>query len=270
MEGARKLEQELLELEKIKEAAERDIKNAPPGTLRISKKPTFDQYYWRTDPKDTRGKYIRKSEEELIKGLAQKEYAQKMLALVKPILKNKRKSLSIPSEVEMREKMEQVYEKLSPSRQKLITPYICAEEEYIKQWESEKNRMKDQMNAQPPISEIFTEKGEQVRSKSEKILADKLYLREIPYVYEAPLYLTGYGYIKPDFVVLNKRTRREYYWEHLGMMDDKDYCEKAIKKIETFERNGIFPGEKLILTHETREHPLNMKVVEALIKEYLI
>lgn len=91
----------------------------------------------------------------------------------------------------------------------------------------------------------------------------------IPYVYEVPLYLEGYGYIKPDFVVLNKKNRREYYWEHLGMMDNKEYCEKAIKKIETFEKNGIFPGENLILTYETYEQPLNIKVVEKLISEYL-
>lgn len=108
-----------------------------------------------------------------------------------------------------------------------------------------------------------------MRSKSEKILADKLYMMGVPYVYEVPLYIKGYGYIKPDFTVLNKRTRREYYWEHLGMMDDKEYCEKAIKKIEGLERNDIFPGKKLILTYETKDHPLNIKIVEKLVKEYL-
>lgn len=269
MEKTKKAEQELLELEKIKKAAEEDIKNAPPETLRISKKPTCDQYYWRTDPKDTRGKYIRKSEEKLIKSLAQKEYAQKILVLVEPIIKSKRKCFGVPNEIEMREQMEEIYEKLSPSRQKLITPYLYTEDEYIKKWEEEKNQIKKLRNSQLPVSEIFTEKGECVRSKSEKILADKLYLMGIPYVYEVPVYLEGYGYIKPDFAVLNKETRREYYWEHLGMMDNKEYCEKAIKKIETFEKNEIFPGKNLILTYETLECPLNIKVVEKLISEYL-
>ena len=55
---------------------------------------------------------------------------------------------------------------------------------------------------------IITEKGEAVRSKSEKIIADKLYMKEIPYVYEQPLYLKGYGYVVPDFKILNVRTKK--------------------------------------------------------------
>ena len=46
--------------------------------------------------------------------------------------------------------------------------------------------------------EILTEKGESVKSKSEKIIADKLNMMNIPYCYEVPLYLKGYGYVKPD------------------------------------------------------------------------
>ena len=78
--------------------------------------------------------------------------------------------------------------------------------------------------------EILTEKGESVKSKSEKIIADKLNMMNIPYCYEVPLYLKGYGYVKPDFKVLNVATRKEYYWEHYGMMDNKDYIIKALKK----------------------------------------
>ncbi len=118
-------------------------------------------------------------------------------------------------------------------------------------------------------SEIVTEKGEVVRSKSEKILADKLNLMNIPYHYEQPLFLNGYGTIHPDFTVLNKSTRKEYYWEHFGLMDNPEYCEKAIKKIETMQKNGIYIGEKLIVTFETQSHPLNMKIVENTIKKYL-
>lgn len=179
----------------------------------------------------------------------------------------------MPDEKEIQKKIEQVYEKLSPFKQKLITPYVYTNDEFAMKWEDEKKLKKEKALADgkfpEPCTEIFTENGEFVRSKSEKILADKLYMMGVPYVYEVPLYIKGYGYIKPDFTVLNKRTRREYYWEHLGMMDDKEYCEKAIKKIEGLERNDIFPGEKLILTYETKDHPLNIKIVEKLVKEYL-
>lgn len=264
------LEKELEKLKKIEKAAEEDIENAPQGTLRIAKKYNTDQYYWRTDPKDTQGKYIRKKEEKLIKSLAQKDYAHKVLAVISPLADHQEQELQRLKGIDLYEEERAVYNKLSLSRQKLINPYIDTEEQYIAKWESEKLQKKSQQKIEESSSEIYTEKGECVRSKSEKILADKLYMMGIPYVYEVPLYLKGYGYIKPDFTVLNKRTRKEYYWEHLGMMDDREYCEKAIRKIESLERNNLFPGEHLILTYETKDHPLNIKVVEKLVKEFLV
>ena len=45
---------------------------------------------------------------------------------------------------------------------------------------------------------LITEKGEYVRSKSEKIIADTLTKNNINYVYELPLRLKGYGTVKPD------------------------------------------------------------------------
>lgn len=265
------LEQEVLELETIEKAAKQDLKSAPRGTLRISKNSNTDQYYWRTDVKDTRGKYIRKSEKELIKSLAQKDYAQKVLVVLRPFIKKEKEELR---ESDVREQIQEIYKKLSPARQKLITPYVYTMEEFAARWEEEKKLEKEHVRKIGSFyevgTELQTEKGEYVRSKSEKILADKFYMMKIPYVYEKPLYLENYGYIRPDFVVLNKRTRREYYWEHFGMMDEKEYCEKAIKKVESFEKSGIFPGDKLILTYETKEHPLNTVVVEKLIKKYLL
>ena len=51
---------------------------------------------------------------------------------------------------------------------------------------------------------------------------------------------------------------------------DPEYARNAIRKIETYEKNGIFPGQKLILTFETLQDGLDMKVVESLVKEYLL
>lgn len=197
-----------------------------------------------------------------------------MVKILEPGIKKIKKTLQQFENIFVQEQIIAIYTQLSPERQKLITPYIITKDEFAEQWECERKMWKETRRRKEkfcePDTEIFTEKGECVRSKSEKILADKLYMMKIPYLYEVPLYLQGYGYIKPDFTVLNKRTRKEYYWEHLGMMDDEEYCEKAIKKIETFEKNGIFPGENLILTYETRKHPLNIKIVEKLAEKYLL
>jgi hypothetical protein len=95
-------------------------------------------------------------------------------------------------------------------------------------------------------------------------------MMNIPYHYECPLQLKGYGTVYPDFMLLNRRTRKEYYYEHLGIMDQPDYCEKAIRKIETYEKNGIYNGEQLLLSYETSRQPLNMKSVERMIERYLM
>ncbi len=93
---------------------------------------------------------------------------------------------------------------------------------------------------------------------------------EIPYRYEFPITLNGMGRVYPDFTVLNQRTRREMYWEHFGMMDDSDYVEKAIYKISKYEQNGLYVGDKLIFTYETRKTPINRKQIKGIIQQYLL
>ena len=123
------------------------------------------------------------------------------------------------------------YEDISHKKKMFITPYVLSDKEYAVTWQQEQNELKEQNMSK--VSEkyiliggdnaIITEKGGAVRSKSEKIIADKLYMKEIPYVYEQPLYLKGYGYVVPDFKILNVRTKKEYYLEHFGMMDGNVY-----------------------------------------------
>lgn len=53
------------------------------------------------------------------------------------------------------------------------------------------------------------------------------------------------------------------------MMDDPSYVEKSLQKITLYEQNGIFPGENLILTYETRKNPMNQKIIRLMIQRYL-
>lgn len=57
---------------------------------------------------------------------------------------------------------------------------------------------------------ILTNRGERVRSKSEKIIADCFFRKGIPYKYECPLYLKGLGIIYPDFTILSKKQDRKF------------------------------------------------------------
>ena len=73
-----------------------------------------------------------------------------------------------------------------------------------------------------------------------------------------------------DFTCLNVRTRKEFVWEHLGMMDDAEYARNAIMKIEMYQNSGYFLGENLIFTMETRDKPLNSQMVRKIVKKYLV
>ena len=81
--------------------------------------------------------------------------------------------------------------------------------------------------------------------------------------------LAGYGTVYPDFTFFSRKLRKEIYWEHEGMMDKAEYAGSAVKKINSYQLNGIFPGERLILTYETEQETLNSKVVSGLVEKYL-
>ena len=111
-----------------------------------------------------------------------------------------------------------------------------------------------------------------VRSKSEVIIADRFYKAGIPYRYEQLLLLDKKTMLRyyPDFTILNKRTRKIIYWEHLGKLGDQDYCAENLNKLEDYARHGIIQGKNLILTYECDGKPLSTTMLDILIKEYLL
>ena len=155
---------------------------------------------------------------------------------------------------------------MNKERQALVTPVESTWDQLLKTWYEEEYQGKEFKEGTPLI---LTEKGERVRSKSEKILADYFYRNNIPYKYEKPLYLKGYGIVYPDFTLLSKKTYQEIYWEHEGMMDKQDYARAAVRKIELYQLNDIYPGEQLIMTFETEQSLLNSRLMERLTEKYL-
>ena len=256
------LEARKKELLKLKQQKEKAIISAPEGTLRLNCRKNRVCYYHRTNPKDANGTYIKSSNQKLAERLAQKDYDQKVVdAIEKELMAIDKYLDEYPDK-----QVEKIYDGLHDARKRLITPIIETDEEYIKNWEAVQYQGKE---FSPNIPEYYTAKGERVRSKSEVIIADTLSREHIPYRYEYPVYLQGFGKVHPDFTVLNMKKRKGIIWEHLGRMDDPEYAEKNIRKIEKYERNGFFPGENLILTYETTTQPLNTKTIQRMIDHYL-
>lgn len=250
-------------LEGIQEKVIDNLKDVPPGTLRVSCGKNWTQYYHCMPDGKKNGKYIPKSEENLIRRLAQKAYDEKILKLTKKRLSQIKRITRDYEE----EEIEDVFSKEHTGRQKWIRPVEPTWKQQLEEWMSKDYRRKE-FQEDAPI--IMTNRGERVRSKSEKILADYFFQKGIIYKYECPLYLKGIGGVHPDFTFLSRKTRQEIYWEHDGRMDDPIYAQNAIRKIQAYEKNGIYPGERLILTFETTKNVLDMELVEKLVSRYLM
>ena len=256
------LTDKITELEYLKTHVENSLDQAPEGSLILSKSNGSTQYFHRTKPEQKKGIYIEKKNQALISDLAQKDYHQRILKETSKELYQLQMMVKyIPSS-----SLSDIYSDLSDKRKKLVKPYFLPDEEYVRQWLDVSYEGKAFSDESPFY---ITEKGEKVRSKTEKILADKLLLMKIPYHYEHPLKLNGYGTVYPDFTLLNVAKREEVYLEHFGMMDHPQYCQKAIQKIHSYGRNGIYLGKNLIITFETVQTPLDMRWVEKMIIETL-
>ena len=249
------------------------LKCSPEGTLNISECRGNVQYYHRTTPDSTKGKYISKENQQLIRRLAQKDYDAHVLKALK---KEQRLLKTLLTELEIEQsrglEISKIFQNLTSHRRALVTPVTLTDDQYAAAWLSKKYEGK---SFQPDSPEYYTARGERVRSKSEVIIADTLTRLSIPYRYEYPLTLHRGGRkttsltIYPDFLCLNLRTRQEFIWEHFGLMDDPSYSNRAIQKLRTYSENGIHPGHHLILSTENTELPLSTLHIENLINTFL-
>lgn len=229
----KEIKEELNYLQKVRTIIAKRIENAPEGKLRCAICKGYFQYY-----------------------------------IGDRYLKSKDKKIAI--KIAENERLQNVYRELHPARKVLVEPLYRPIEEIVVEFEQLTYTGKEFLEIDKTV--YYTAKGERVRSKSEKIIADELYRHRIPYKYESPMELQVGNRritIYPDFTVLNKKTGKKWIIEHLGMMDKSSYFESAMHKLDTYEKNNILIGRDLILLHETSMSPLDIKVLEKYIIEYL-
>ena len=149
-------------------------------------------------------------------------------------------------------------------------PEICAMADYVaplaqeyKEWEAEDFPTNSYPNNTPVMSVL----GVDVRSKSEAYIAARLKARGLAVRYECELQL-NHSKVYPDFTIMDPRTNRIYYWEHLGRMDVEDYATHASNKLDEYAKAGYYPMKNLIITSETNEEPLDLKFVDYLIEYF--
>ena len=215
------------------------------------------------DKHNKKKNYVRKPDVKNIKKYIQRDYDVR----VNEVLSNMHASLTQVVEQYNVDDIYKEYENLDNKRKNIVIPIINTRQEYIDEWYTLYPGMQ---NTFPIEGTYVTEKNEKVRSKSEKIIADMLYKYDIPYVYEPRLELSPFTAVFPDFAIMNKRTGKTYYWEHLGLVSDIDYAIKNFLKLQEYISNGVFPGRDLILSIESENKSLDVISVDKMIKEYLL
>src|SRR5205823_2340380 len=88
--------------------------------------------------------------------------------------------------------------------------------------------------------------GFMVRSKSEVIIANMLFERDIPFRYELRRSAPDGTFYLPDFTVT--WAGRTWFWEHWGLMEDEKYRRHQQTKKQWYEKH--FPGT-LVETFES-------------------
>ncbi|MGN0251389.1 MAG: hypothetical protein ACI4EH_08555 [Oliverpabstia sp.] len=249
-------------LENIIQITKEQLQHAPEGYLRITTVNQKISYYHCTKNNSRNGTYISRKNHTLIQQLAQKSYNQKVLQCAEKRLAQIEILVNDYDDHEI----ENIFHKEHVERKKLIQPVEPIWEKRLQEWSEQTYQGKGFKEGDPAI---YTDRGERVRSKSEKILADYFYRHGISYKYEHPLYLDGLGVVYPDFSFLSPVTGSEIYWEHNGKMDEPVYARSAVKKIQAYERSNILVGKQLIVTYETEQTPLNTKTIEKMVDTYL-
>lgn len=268
------LERRIAELEQALKSKQAAVRNAPSGLVRIVIRKGHLQFYKRESAADIQGKYMPRSQDALAHSLIQNDYDTKVI----PAIEEELHYLKQFQKTYPNKNLDKVYNKLASPRQQIVRPLTLTNQQYAAEWLKVEYRKK---KIPPEVPALFTENGEQVRSKSEVIIANVLKAAGVPYRYEFPLLMDknardpdfpdfDFCKLHPDFYCLNLKTRREFAWEHFGMMDDPSYACRAAEKIQLYQENGFFPGKNLIITMETTKSPLSSKILKNIIKTYLL
>ena len=239
------------------------IEQGPDGTLRISKRPNGKPRYYHTYRNGEKriNKYIRKSD-PLAKELAMKDYYKDLAS----VLNEEKKVLKMICEKYHPDEKYRVYDELSLERKELVTPLFSPVKERVKQWDLEEWIQGKQY---PEGFRYETEAGHLVRSKTERTIANMLYSHRdvLSYRYEQEIVLTKTGItVHPDFTIMNRKTGRIFYWEHVGMLDKEDYANDYVRKMNAYILEGLFPADNFFLTFETDMVPENLRVEKKILE----
>lgn len=271
-------------------------KDNPDGYLALKMVQGTTRYFIRKD--DGKCVYLGSSKNKEITHYAQKRYLRELRKAARKEKAQLEQCIAIlDSGKNGISDINEVYQNLPDPLKPFITPLSLSDDDYAAQWQEGNLVVKrKRLHAEDDYHKYKTMRGDYVGSKSEAIIADRLFANNIPYHYEVaftpeavadksrPVFddygrLVGFEAIgstpfdrdtlHPDFYVLNKRTRKAYYWEHLGRLNDPKYCVDNLNRIIRIIDAGYTIGEEILITHEDARNPLRLESIDEIIDKYL-
>lgn len=244
------------------------LKTAPEGSVWSSKRNngTFQYYY--VQPGTRMRVFIRQNDMAIARELAQKKY---VFMLNKMAIQgmNSLKITEFFTEEDLYRIYDEAYYQLSDGLRILVKPWKEPRDVFLETWASQTYEPLEHMGRERTQ---VSDRGEIMGSKSEVLIGNTFNRRNIEYHYEKPLLLKKNKMFRPDFTLMNIYSRRELFWEHLGIVDNEHYASNAMKKLMIYEQNDIFINDRLILTYETANDPLNLRTINEIIDqiEYML
>lgn len=245
------LQERRRELERLLAKADRELAALPEGRLYFSAVSGHTRYYRSHSKMKGKKQYVALSQKDLIIKLARRRYLSDLKVSVEGELN------AITALLDQLPKVapEDVHARSRPELQELTPPLALSDEQFQNAWLAEMNEGASR---------------DKQKSRIERIISDAIEKAGLACVYEPPLYLEGYGPVRPDFAILDPRTRKTIYYEHFGMIDDEGYRHKNLEKLAAYRANGYYEGLNFLMTMEGSETPLDLDEPEKLIRAFFL
>lgn len=219
------------------------LKQSPDGGFR--EEFHDGKYYYVQDYYKKRKRYRHSltRDEETLKALIRKEINKKELAVLRANKEVMDYALPRLSEFSTDKAVAELMAKYPHLPEKTILDAITPEE--ADEWAA----VYERSTFKPEELKQITSRGLKVRSKSEVLIAEKLYQYNLPFRYEQVLHCNGLTLV-PDFII-RRPDGKLFYWEHQGLTSDKTYIERQFKKAQLYASMNIVPWDNYIVTYDS-------------------
>lgn len=252
---------ELKNIQQLKIDMAMTLDNLPEGRLHAMKIDGKTYYYLRRGSEPE--KYIGTGDSELVQQLKARRFAERSVSVAK---KNEKLLLRLIDG----------YEPFSPEHIMNALPQTYRTEtadhiegiDFISADEWARAPYRKSCSYPGQLTHV-TLKGDLVRSKSEAIIANLLFSKDIPYRYEEEIEIGG-RIFTPDFIVAVPREGRIKILEHAGMMSNREYRNSLAWKVSQYIACGYMPLDNLFITYDDMDGNINTRLIESVIDTYFL